>query len=116
MGVAVWDETIPGTGLFGYVSRISDQVCWSSVLHVTVGGQTRVYYGDAFQDCAFTGDMMSMFPADLIRWIDGTSITAEWLLDADIGLTLRKDVRVTSGSYLVQKRFQVLCSGADLTD
>jgi len=117
MGVAVWDETIPGTGLFGYVSRISDQVCWSSVLHVTVGGQTRVYYGDAFQDCAFTGDMMSMFPAaTLSAGSDGTSITAEWLLDADIGLTLRQDVRVTSGSYLVQKRFQVLCSGADLTD
>ncbi len=117
MGVAVWDEIIPGTGLFGYVSRISDQVCWSSVLHVAVGGQKRVYYGDAFQDCAFAGDITSMFPAaTMSSGSDGTSITAEWLLDADIGLTLRQDVRVTSGSYLVQKRFQVLCSSADMTD
>ena len=117
MGVAVWDEIIPGTGLFGYVSRISDQVCWSSVLHVAVGGQTRVYYGDAFQDCAFAGDMTSMFPAaTMSSGSGGTSITAKWLLDADIGLTLRQDVRVNSGSYLVQKQFQVLCSSADLTD
>ncbi|NLO36872.1 MAG: hypothetical protein GX112_11070, partial [Clostridiaceae bacterium] len=117
MGVSVWDEIIPGTGRYGYVARIFDQVCWSSVLHVTVGSQSRVYYGDAVQDCAFPGDTTAGFPAaTLSAAADGISVTAEWLLDADLGLTLRQEIRYSPGSYLVHKQYQVLCTATELTD